>query len=153
MDFIKGDKIVVTDDFEYDGATFLAGMTGTVLKFHSDRGVGGVVSIEWDHEDKQNFHSCGGLCLTHRGYNLDAYEARLGPIGTDVKANPLPDDPRLRGIAIKIKQMETRFKNRQLQKLKDKELAHEISQSFSVQNGLNLSSSSSTISWGTTSSF
>ena len=153
MDFIKGDKIVVTDDFEYDGATFLTGMTGTVLKFHSDRGVGGIVSIEWDHEDKQNFHSCGGLCLTHRGYNLDAYEARLGPIGTDVKANPLPDDPRLRGIAIKIKQMETRFKNRQLQKLKDKELAHEISQSFSVQNGLNLSSSSSSISWGTTSSF
>ena len=153
MEFNRGDKVVVTADFEYDNATFLAGMTGTVLKFHSVRGVGGVVSIEWDHEDKQNFHSCGGLCLTHRGYNLDAYEARLGPIGTDVKANPLPDDPRLRGICIKIKQMEARFKNRQLQKLKDKELAHEISQSFSVQNGLNLSSSSSTISWGTTSSF
>jgi hypothetical protein len=113
MDFNRGDKVVVTDDFEYDNVTFLAGMTGTVLKFHSDRGVGGVVSIEWDHEDKQNFHSCGGLCLTHRGYNLDAFEARLGPIGTDVKANPLPDDPRLRGIAIKIKQMETRFKRRQ----------------------------------------
>jgi hypothetical protein len=153
MDFNRGDKIVVTDDFEYDGATFLAGMTGTVLKFRSDRGVGGVVSIEWDHEDKRNFHSCGGLCLTHKGYNLDVFEARLGPIGTDVKANPLPDDPRLRGIAIKIKQMETRFKNRQLQKLKDKELANEISQSVSVQNGLNLSSITGSISWGSTSSF
>lgn len=127
MDFNKGDKVVVTEDFEYDNATFLAGMTGTVLKYHSDRlHVCGIVSIEWDHEDKQNFHSCGGLCLANRGYNLDVFEARLGPFSVDVQANPLPDDPRLRGIAIKIKQMETRFKNRQLQKLKDKELAYEF---------------------------
>lgn len=124
--FNKSDKVVVTDDFEYDGATFLAGMTGTVLKFHSDRGVGGLVSIEWDHEDKQNFHTCGGLCVDHRGYNLDLYDAKLGPLGVDVKANPLPDDPRLRGIAIKIKQMETRFKNRQLQKLKQKEVVYDF---------------------------
>lgn len=153
MDFNKGDKIVVTDDFEYDGATFLAGMTGTVLKFHSDRGVGGVVSIEWDHEDKQNFHSCGGLCLTHRGYNLDAFEARLGPIGTDVNANPLPDDPRLRGIAIKIKQMETRFKMRQLQKLKEKESSDEVYKSVSLQAGVVVSSIPSSLTWSTTSSF
>ena len=127
MSFIKGEKVVVTDDFEYDNVTFLAGMTGTVLKFHSDRGVGGIVSIEWDHEDKQNFHSCGGLCVTHRGYNLDAFEARLGPIGVDIKANPLPDDPRLRGIAIKIKQMEARFKLKQLQTLKEKgEVAYDF---------------------------
>lgn len=153
MDFNKGDKIVVTDDFEYDGATFLAGMTGTVLKFHSDRGVGGIVSIEWDHEDKQNFHSCGGLSLSHRGYNLDAFEARLGPIGTDVNANPLPDDPRLRGIAIKIKQMETRFKNRQLQKLKDKESSDEVYKSVSLQAGVVVSSIPSSLTWSTTSSF
>ena len=126
MEYNKGDKIVVTDDFEYDNATFLTGMTGTVLKFHSDRGVGGLVSIEWDHEDKQNFHTCGGLCVTSRGYNLDLYDAKLGPLGIDVKANPLPDDPRLRGIAIKIKQMETRFKNRQLQKLKQKEVVYDF---------------------------
>jgi len=127
MNFNRGDKIVVTDDFECEDVTFLAGMTGTVLKFLSDRGVGGIVSIEWDHEDKQNFHSCGGICLTSRGYNLDAFKARLGPLGIDVKANPLPNDPRLRGIAIKIKQMETRFKNRQLQKLKEKgEVAYDF---------------------------
>ena len=127
MDFNKGDKVVVTDDFEYDNVTFLVGMTGTVLKFHSDRGVSGIVAIEWDHEDKQNFHSCGGLSILSRGYNLDVFEARLGPIGIDIKANPLPDDPRLRGIAIKIKQMETRFKNRQLQKLKEKgEVAYDF---------------------------
>lgn len=126
MEYIKGDKVVVTEDFEYDNATFLAGMTGTVLKFHSDRGVGGLVSIEWDHEDKQNFHSCGGLSLANRGYNLDLHEAKLGPLGIDVQANPLPDDPRLRGIAIKIKQMETRFKTRQLQKLKQKEVVYDF---------------------------
>lgn len=127
MEYKQGDKIVVTDDFEYDGANFLAGMTGTVLKFHSDKGVGGVVSIEWDHEDRLNFHSCCGLSLTNQGFNLEAHKAKLGPIGTDVKVNPLPDDPRLRGIAIKIKQMETRFKNRQLQKLKEKgEVAYDF---------------------------
>ena len=124
--FIKGDKVVVTEDFEFDNATFLAGMTGTVLKFHSDRGVGGMCSIEWDHEDKQHFHSCGGLSATSRGYNVDLYEAKLGPLGIDVKANPLPDDPRLRGIAIKIKQMETRFKNRQLHKRFQKEAAYDF---------------------------
>lgn len=153
MDFNRGDKIVVTEDFEYDNAAFLAGMTGTVLKFHSDRGVSGIVSIEWDHEDKQNFHSCGGLCLNSRGYTLDVYEARLGPIGTDVKANPLPDDPRLRSICIKIKQMETRFKNRQLQKLKEKESSDEVYKSVSLQDGVVVSSIPSTGSWSTTSSF
>ena len=126
MDFNRGDKVVVTDDFEYDNATFLAGMTGTVLKFHSDRGVSGIVAIEWDHEDKQNFHSCGGLSVSYRGYNLDVFDAKLGPIGVDIKANPLPDDPRLRGIAIKIKQMETRFKNRQLHKRFQKEAAYDF---------------------------
>ena len=127
MEYNRGDKVVVTDDFEYDNVTFLAGMTGTVLKFHTDRGISGIVSIEWDHEDKQNFHSCGGLSILSRGYNLDVFEAKLGPIGVDIKANPLPDDPRLRGIAIKIKQMETRFKNRQLQKLKEKgEVAYDF---------------------------
>lgn len=120
MEYNKGDKIVVTEDFDYDNAIFLTGMTGTVLKFHSDNGISGIVTIEWDHEDKQNFHSCGGLCLTHRGYNLDAHYIRLGPVGSDVKANPLPTDPRLRSICLKIKQMETRFKLKQLQNLKEK---------------------------------
>jgi hypothetical protein len=153
MTFNKGDKIVVTDDFDYDSATFLTGMTGTVLKFHSDRGIGGMISIEWDHEDKQNFHSCGGLCLNHRGYNLDVHDAKLGPITLDIKANPLPDDPRLRGIAIKIKQMETRFKVRQLAKLKQKEQANEVSQSVSLQDGIVVSTSSFPSSWVSESSF
>jgi hypothetical protein len=143
MTFNKGDRIVVTEDFEYDGASFIAGMTGTVLKFHSDRGVAGMCSIEWDHEDKQNFHSCGGLSLAQRGYNLDLHEAKLGPITTDIKANPLPDDPRLRGIAIKIKQMETRFKIRQLAKLKQKEQEDEVYKSVSLQDGVIISESPS----------
>jgi hypothetical protein len=140
MEYNKGDKIVVTDDFDYDSATFLTGMTGTVLKFHSDRGIGGMISIEWDHEDRQNFHSCGGLSLSYRGYNLDLHEAKLGPIGVAIDANPLPDDPRLRGIAIKIKQMETRFKQRQLAKLKQKEQEDEIYKSISLQDGVIISS-------------
>jgi hypothetical protein len=153
MKYIKGERVIVTEDFEYDSATFLTGMTGTILKYHPDRGIGGMCSIEWDHEDKQNFHSCGGLCPSSRGYNLDLHEAKLGPITADVKANPLPDDPRLRGIAIKIKQMETRFKIRQLAKLKQKEQADEISQSISVQDGLSISQITSAISRMSTSLF
>jgi hypothetical protein len=126
MEYIKGEKVIVTDDFEFDNVTFLVGMTGTVLKFHADRGIGGMCSIEWDHEDKQNFHSCGGLSIAQRGYNVDVHEAKLGPITTNVNANPLPDDPRLRSIAIKIKQMETRFKQRQLSKLKQKEVVYDF---------------------------
>jgi hypothetical protein len=153
MEFIKGEKIIVTEDFDYDGASFIAGMTGTVLKFHMDRGVEGIVSVEWDHDDKQNFHSCGGLCLTHRGYNLDVHDAKLGPISLDIKANPLPTDPRLRGIAIKIKQMETRFKQRQLAKLKQKEQEDEVYKSVSLQDGIVVSSIPSSITWSSTSSF
>jgi hypothetical protein len=153
LEFNKGERLVVTEDFEYDGTSFLAGMTGTVLKFHADRGYAGIVSIEWDHEDKQNFHTCGGLCLSSRGYNLDAYEAKLGPITLDIKTNPLPDDPRLRGIAIKIKQMETRFKQRQLAKLKQKEQEDEVSQSIPVQDGIDISEITSAGTWVSTSSF
>jgi hypothetical protein len=153
MEYIKGERLVVTEDFEYDNASFIAGMTGTIIKFHTDRGISGIVSILWDHEDKQNFHTCGGLCPSNRGYNLDVYEAKLGPITTDIKANPLPDDPRLRGIAIKIKQMETRFKIKQLAKLKQKEQADEVSQSISVQDGIDISEITSSGSWVPTSPF
>jgi hypothetical protein len=153
LEFNKGERLVVTEDFEYDGTSFIAGMTGTILKFHPDRGYAGIVSVEWDHEDKQNFHTCGGLCPSSRGYNLDAYEAKLGPITLDIKANPLPDDPRLRGIAIKIKQMETRFKQRQLAKLKQKEQANEVSQSVSLQDEIDISEITSSGSWVPTGSF
>lgn len=153
MEYIKGERLIVTEDFEYDGASFIAGMTGTILKFHKDRGISGIVSIEWDHEDKQNFHTCGGICLSYRGYNLDVYEAKLGPITLDIKANPLPDDPRLRGIAIKIKQMETRFKQRQLAKLKQKEQEDEVYKSVSLQDGVVVSQIISSGSWVSTSSF
>jgi hypothetical protein len=153
LEFNKGERLVVTEDFDYDGTSFLAGMTGTVLKFHTDRGYAGIVSVEWDHDDKQNFHSCGGLSLVQRGYNLDVHEAKLGPITTDIKANPLPDDPRLRGIAIKIKQMETRFKIQQLQKLKQKEQEDEVYKSVSLQDGVIISESPSSGSWVPTSSF
>jgi hypothetical protein len=153
LEFNKGERLVVTEDFEYDGTSFIAGMTGTILKFHPDRGYAGIVSVEWDHEDKQNFHTCGGLCLSSRGYNLDAYEAKLGPITLDIKTNPLPDDPRLRGIAIKIKQMETRFKQRQLAKLKQKEQEDEVSQSIPVQDGIDISEITSAGTWVSTSSF
>lgn len=119
MSFIKGDKIVVTENFDWDSASFLVGMTGTVLKVHDRNGIK-IVSIEWDHEDRQNFHSCGGLSLSRRGYNLNAETCSIALASEAAMGNPLPDDPRLRGICIKIKQMEHRFKLKQLQKLKEK---------------------------------
>jgi hypothetical protein len=126
MSFFRGDKIVVTENFDWDNASFMIGMTGTVLKMH-ERGDRKIVSIEWDHEDKQNFHSCGGLCLSYRGYNLDAERSGIALASEAEMGNPLPDDPRLRGICIKIKQMEARFKLKQLQKLKEKgEVAYDF---------------------------
>lgn len=122
--FIKGDKIVVTDGFDWDGTTFLPGMTGTVLKMHN-RNDRQIVSIEWDHDDRANFHSCGGLCPSYRGYNLDVEKANLALASEINMGNPLPDDPRLRGICIKIKQMETRFKLRQERK-KSQEVVYDF---------------------------
>jgi hypothetical protein len=152
MEYNRGDKVVVTEPFDWDNASFMVGMTGTVLKVHQRHGIN-IVSIEWDHEDKVHFHSCGGLCLNNRGYNLNAESSSLALASEADMGNPLPDDPRLRGICIKIKQMEHRFKLKQLQKLKDKELAHEISQSISVQDGVVILDEISSITWSSTSSF
>lgn len=153
MEYKQGDKIVVTEDFQWDSASFIIGMTGTVLKVHI-RESRKILAIEWDHDDRSNFHSCGGLCRSYRGYNLDQDRCSIALASeTEALGNPLPDDPRLRGIAIKIKQMETRFKNRQLQKLKDKESSDEVYKSVSLQAGVVVSSIPSSLTWSSTSSF
>jgi len=117
-----GDTIIVLKDFVFDYAKFTEGMTGTVISKHNDEYQynRNVISIDWGFRNS-DFHTCGGLLTHATGYNLNLPEVFIGHLvdvsdtGT-AKPNPLPDDPRLRGICIKIKQMEDRFKRKQLAK-------------------------------------
>jgi hypothetical protein len=114
--FTIGDKIVVTDDFRFDEVKFKVGQTGTIvdIKLNHDKYEGGTLSIQWDFQN-HNFHSCQGLCSIGTGYNVTVNRAKI-MLQQSSTGNPLPDDPRLRGIALKIIQMETRFKLRQERK-------------------------------------
>lgn len=112
--FTIGDKIIVTEDFRFDEVKFKVGQTGTIIdiKLSHDRYTkGGTLSIQWDFEN-HNFHSCQGLCPLDTGYNVTINKAKI-MLQQPSTGNPLPADPRLRGIALKIIQMETRFKLKQ----------------------------------------
>lgn len=111
--FTIGDKIVVTDNFVFDEVKFKVGQTGTIVDINidDDRYEGGTLSIQWDFSNG-SFHSCNGHCPARTGYNVTANRAKI-MLAQPSTGNPLPADPRLRGIALKILQMETRFKRRQ----------------------------------------
>jgi hypothetical protein len=111
--FTIGDKIVVTNDFIFDEVKFKVGQTGTIVDINidEDRYERGTLSIQWDFANG-NFHSCNGTCPAKTGYNVTVNRAKI-MLQQPTTGNPLPEDPRLRGIALKILQMETRFKRRQ----------------------------------------
>ena len=111
--FTIGDHIIVTDDFRFDEVNFKTGQTGTIVDINmgEDRWEGGTLSIQWDFSNR-NFHSCQGKCPILTGYNVTVNRAKIA-LAQPSTGNPLPEDPRLRGIALKILQMETRFKRRQ----------------------------------------
>jgi hypothetical protein len=108
-----GDAIVVTEDFEFDEVTFKEGQTGTIVDIREDVDYydGGTLSIQWDFTNR-HFHHCSHLCPVGTGYNVAIKRAKIA-LNQPSAGNPLPADPRLRGIALKILQMETRFKRRQ----------------------------------------
>ena len=111
--FTIGDKIIVTNDFEFDEVKFKVGQTGTIVNIieEEDRYGGGTISIQWDFGNRR-FHSCQGHCPGGTGYNVTINDAKIA-LAQPSTGNPLPADPRLRGIALKIIQMETRFKLKQ----------------------------------------
>jgi hypothetical protein len=108
-----GDTIIVTEDFTFDEVDFEIGQTGTIvgIRDNEDYYDGGTLSVQWDFSN-HNFHSCGELCPVGTGYNVTIKRAKIALTQPSI-GNPLPADPRLRGIALKILQMETRFKRRQ----------------------------------------
>ena len=115
--FNIGDLIVVTEEFWFDEVKFREGQTGTIVNVaYSDDKYddGGILSIHWDFSNG-SFHSCNGACPNKSGYNVSVNRAKI-MLAQPSTGNPLPADPRLRGIALKIIQMETRFKQRQLAK-------------------------------------
>lgn len=114
--FTIGDKIVVTDNFVFDEVKFKVGQTGTIVDINIDvsRYEGGTLSIQWDFSNG-SFHSCNGTCPARTGYNVTINKAKI-MLQQPSTGNPLPADPRLRGIALKIIQMETRFKLKQERK-------------------------------------
>lgn len=110
-----GDIIIVTETFKHDGCIFNIGDKGQVVDLYNKRHY---IGIHWlDGKKYKEFHSCGGTCPDKSGYNIDlefleGYTALdMGEDG--VKGNPLPTDPRLRGIALKIIQLDIKFKRYQ----------------------------------------
>lgn len=110
-----GDIIVVTENFKHDGCTFKLGDRGKVV----DNVIfPHYLGIEWlDGKTNKHFHSCGGNCSEHSGYNVDIrlleLNTSLEAVDPSVVPNPLPTDPRLRGIALKIIQLDSKFKRYQ----------------------------------------
>ena len=109
-----GDIIEVLTRFKYDGVTFNVGDKGKVVNTNrhpSDLG------IEWVNKTHNNLHDCGGDCLLGKGYNIDKRLLKshtiLSTLDEQPQGNPLPTDPRLRGIALKIIQLDTKFKRYQ----------------------------------------
>ena len=112
------DEFVVTNSFEWDGMKFKIGQTGTIKHFSIENGDfyenDPRYFVAWDHED-QRLHDCGGFCPLYHGWCIESnkllYNSRL--VYESKATNPLPDDPRLRGIALKIIQLERKFKKSQ----------------------------------------
>ena len=111
------DEFVVTQSFKWDGMNFRIGQKGTIKHISEEDDVLGMHSryfIKWDHED-QRLHDCDGYCPLYHGWCIDInmLDGNSKLIYESKAVNPLPDDPRLRGIALKIIQLERKFKKAQ----------------------------------------
>ena len=112
------DDFVVTQSFEWDGKKFSIGQKGTIKHIPyeetDDSGMDLRYYIEWDHEDR-GFHDCGGYCPLYHGWCIavNTLDDNSRLIYESKAVNPLPEDPRLRGIALKIVQLESKFKRYQ----------------------------------------
>lgn len=106
-----GDTIVVDKIFEYDGIDFFAGDRGTIIEI--DRFF---IAISWENKHDPEFHDYNGhhststcWCIPDHVLKKKAHVEVL----KEANGNPLPEDPRLRGIALKIIQLDNKFKRYQ----------------------------------------
>ena len=104
-----GDEFKVVSRFTQDGKHFNVGHSGTIVGSYSY----GMYDIQWNHTNR-GFHNCGGRCKSGTGWCVPQIIIDLDTelIELELK-NPLPEDPRLRGIALKIIQLENKFKKQQ----------------------------------------
>lgn len=126
MDFLKGtfmttpnfsigDFFTVLTPFSYDGKDFSPDKQGRILYIEHDVWDGSTrYYIEWTHTEN-GFHTCEGRCQSGYGWCIPTEKVDRNCISKSETAtkNPLPEDPRLRGIALKIIQLETKFKRYQ----------------------------------------
>jgi len=109
-----GNEFKVIKMFNWDNKFFSVGHTGTIVKIKHD-GVSNLYYIKWNHTNK-GFHNCSGYCEDGYGWCVSSrmIDNYTQPIELKlISKNPLPEDPRLRGIALKIIQLEKKFKRNQ----------------------------------------
>lgn len=106
-----GDTIVVDKIFECDGVNFYSGDRGTIIELEDY-----YVAISWDNKHDPEFHDYNGLHSTSTCWCILAHVLKKKAhveFLKEANGNPLPEDPRLRGIALKIVQLESKFKRYQ----------------------------------------
>ena len=110
-----GDEIKVVKGFNYDNSIFRKGDIGTIvhLEYNEEQDYSQYF-IQWTHTQK-NFHDCAGYCPMGFGWcvSSEVLDINTQPLKELISKNPLPEDPRLRGIALKIIQLEKKFKRKQ----------------------------------------
>ena len=110
-----GDEIKVVKGFDYDNSIFRKGDIGTIVHLEYDEEQDySQYFIQWTHTQK-NFHDCAGYCPMGFGWcvSSEVLDSNTQPLEELISKNPLPDNPRLRGIALKIIQLEKKFKRKQ----------------------------------------
>lgn len=111
-----GDEFEVISSFKFEGKSFATSRKGIVKEIIDDDWTKEIrYYTQWDFKDP-GFHDCGGHCTYGYGWCVDSIVLERHTqliLDTSSSANPLPEDPRLRGIALKIIQLEKKFKRKQ----------------------------------------
>lgn len=106
-----GDTIIIDEEFEYDSVDFYIGNQGTVVGIEQN-----FIAISWTNKNNSSFHDFNGTSLVNTCWCIPAHVLKKKAhveFLKEVNGNPLPEDPRLRGIALKIVQLESKFKRYQ----------------------------------------
>jgi hypothetical protein len=106
-----GDTIIIDEEFEYDSVDFYIGNQGTVVGIEQN-----FIAISWTNKNNPSFHDFNGTSLVNNCWCIPASVLKKKAhveFLKEANGNPLPEDPRLRGIALKIVQLESKFKRYQ----------------------------------------
>ncbi len=133
QNFSIGDFFTVLTPFSCDGKVFSTGKQGTILHIeHDDWDGSNRYFIEWTHTEN-GFHDCAQRCQSGYGWAIPTEKVDWNCISESETAtkNPLPENPRLRSIALKIIQLDTKFKR--YQELKKSEQLHLLNEDDEVE--------------------